>query len=95
MCLDALETKPKDIQNYMINYLQKKYGYSSSGLQYEEKKELENLRNGVEIFIDMDEHTYYAELQKQAKKEIKVSEKKVKFLQNQNPTSTGRNNYIR
>jgi cAMP-dependent protein kinase regulator len=78
MCLDALETKPKDLPNYMINYLQNKYGYSSSGLQYEEKKELENLRNGVEIFRDMDEHTYYAELQKQVKKEIKVSEKKSK-----------------
>ena len=78
MCLDALETKPKDLPNYMINYLQNKYGYSSSGLQYEEKKELEKLRNDVEIFRDMDEHTYYAELQKQVKKEIKVNDKKSK-----------------
>ena len=78
MCLDALEAKPKDIPNYMINYLQNKYGYSSSGLQYEEKKELESLRKEVEIFRDMDEHTYYAELQKQVKKEIKVNEKKSK-----------------
>ena len=78
MCLDALETKPKDIPNYMINYLQNKYGYSSSGLQYEEKKELEKLRNDVEIFRDMDEHTYYAELQKQVKKEVKVNDKKSK-----------------
>jgi hypothetical protein len=76
MCLEALEAKPKDIPNYMINYLQNKYGYSSSGLQYEEKKELESLRKEVEIFRDMDEHTYYAELQKQVKKEIKVNEKK-------------------
>ena len=78
MCLDALETKPKDLPNYMINYLQNKYGYSSSGLQYEEKKELEKLRSDVEIFRDMDEHTYYAELQKQVKKEIKVNDKKSK-----------------
>ena len=78
MCLEALEAKPKDIPNYMINYLQNKYGYSSSGLQYEEKKELESLRKEVEIFRDMDEHTYYAELQKQVKKEIKVNEKKSK-----------------
>ena len=78
MCLDAFESKPKDIPNYMINYLQNKYGYSSSGLQYEEKKELETLRNEVEIFRDMDEHTYYAELQKQVKKEIKGNEKKSK-----------------
>ena len=78
MCLDALETKPKDIPNYMINFLQNRYGYSSSGLHYEEKKELEKLRSDVEIFRDMDEHTYYAELQKQVKKEIKVNEKKSK-----------------
>ena len=78
MCLDALETKPKDLPNYMINFLQNKYGYSSSGLQYEEKKELEKLRSEVEIFRDMDEHTYYAELQKQVKKEIKVNDKKSK-----------------
>ena len=79
MCSDAIESKPKDIPNYMINYLQNKFGYSSSGLQYEEKKELEKLRNEVEIFRDMDEHTYYAELQKQVKKEIKVNEKKSKI----------------
>ena len=79
MCSEAFESKPKDIPNYMINYLQNKFGYASSGLQYEEKKELEKLRNEVEIFRDMDEHTYYAELQKQVKKEIKVNEKKSKI----------------
>jgi cAMP-dependent protein kinase regulator len=78
MCLDAYESKPKDIPNFMIKYLQNKYGYSSSGLQHEEKKELEKLRNDVEIFREMDEHSYYAELQKQVKKEIKVNEKKSK-----------------
>ena len=78
MCLDAFESKPKDIPNFMIKYLQNKYGYSTSGLQYEEKKELEKLRNDVEIFRDMDEHAYYAELQKQAKKEVKVEQKKSK-----------------
>ena len=78
ICLDALGAKPKDIPNYMINFLQNRYGYSSSGLHYEEKKELEKLRSDVEIFRDVDEHTYYAELQKQIKKEIKVNEKKSK-----------------
>ena len=78
MCSDAFESKPKDIPNFMIKYLQNKYGYSTSGLQYEEKKELEKLRNDVEIFRDMDEHAYYAELQKQAKKEVKVEQKKSK-----------------
>ena len=75
---DTLKERPKDIANFMINYLRDKYGYSSSGLQYEEKKELEKLRNEVENFRDMDEHAYYAEMQKQVKKEIKVSEKKGK-----------------
>ena len=78
MCLDILESKPSDIPNHMINYLQNKYGYSSSGLQYEEKKELESLRNEVEIFREMDEHSYYSDLQKQVKKEVKVNEKKGK-----------------
>ena len=82
MCLDIYQSKPKDIPNFMIKYLQNKYGYSSSGLSYEEKKEIEKLRNDVEIFRDMDEHTYYAELLKQAKKEIKIVEKKSK---NQKP----------
>ena len=78
MCLDALESKPNDIPSHMINYLQNKYGYSSSGLQYEEKKELEKLRNDVEKFREMDEHSYYSDLQKQVKKEVKVNEKKNK-----------------
>ena len=79
LCLDTLESKPKDIPIHMINFLQKKFGYSSSGLQYEEKKELEKLRDDVEIFRDMDEHTYYIEQQqKLLKKDAKASEKKSK-----------------
>ena len=79
LCLNAIESKPKDICIHMINYLQNKYGYSSSGLKFEEKKELEKLRSEVVIFKDMDEHTYFSELQKQVKKETKVSEKKSKI----------------
>ena len=79
LCLNAIESKPKDICIHMINYLQNKYGYSSSGLKFEEKKELEKLRSEVVIFKDMDEHTYFSELQKQVKKETKASEKKSKI----------------
>ena len=78
MCVEANESKPKDIPNFMLKFLHNKYGYSSSGLQFEEKKELEKLRNDVEIFREMDEHSYYAEMQKQGKKEIKATDKKSK-----------------
>ena len=79
LCLSAIESKPKDICIHMINYLKNKYGYSSSGLKFDEKKELEKLRSEVIIFKDMDEHAYYLELQKQVKKDTKVSEKKSKI----------------
>ena len=79
LCLNAIESKPKDICIHMINYLKNKYGYSSSGLKFDEKKELEKLRSEVVIFKDMDEHAYYLELQKQVKKDTKVSEKKSKI----------------
>ena len=78
LCLDTVEKKPKDISYHMINYLHNKYRYSSSGLQYDEKKELEKLREEVESFREMDEHTYYSDQQKQVKKEVKQTEKKSK-----------------
>ena len=78
LCLDIVEKKPKDISYHMINFLYNKYRYSSSGLQYDEKKELEKLRDEVEIFRRMDEHTYYSDQQKVVKKEVKQSEKKSK-----------------
>ena len=78
LCLDTVEKKPKDISYHMINFLHNKYRYSSSGLQYDEKKELEKLRNEVELFREMDEHTYYSDQQKQVKKEVKQTEKKSK-----------------
>jgi len=78
LCLDTVEKKPKDISYHMINFLHNKYRYSSSGLQYDEKKELEKLRDEVELFREMDEHTYYSDQQKQVKKEVKQTEKKSK-----------------
>ena len=41
MCMKVAQSKPKDIPNCMIKYLKSTYGYSSSGLQFEEQKELE------------------------------------------------------
>ena len=78
LCLDTVEKKPKDISYHMINYLHNKYRYSSSGLQYDEKKELEKLRDEVQLFREMDEHTYYSDQQKIVKKEVKQAEKKSK-----------------
>ena len=82
MCLKIVQQNPKDIPNYMLNYLKTKYGYSSSGLCFEEQKELEYLRSQVEMFKDIDEHIYYTELNKQGKKEVnKPAEKKGKGAQ--------------
>ena len=65
MCLKIVQQNPKDIPNYMLNYLKTKYGYSSSGLCFEEQKELEYLRSQVEMFKDVEEHIYYTELNMQ------------------------------
>jgi len=78
LCLDIVAKKPKDISYHMINYLHNKFRYSSSGLQYDEKKELEKLRDEVELFREMDEHTYYSDQQKIVKKDVKQTEKKSK-----------------
>ena len=82
MCLKIVQQNPKDIPNYMLNYLKTKYGYSSSGLCFEEQKELEYLRSQVEMFKDVEEHIYYTEINKQGKKEVnKPTEKKGKGAQ--------------
>ena len=76
MCINVVQSKPKDIPNYMINYLKSNYNYSSSGLRFDEQKELEYLRAQVEMFKDMEEHSYYSEQSKIVKKEVKPVEKK-------------------
>ena len=77
MCMKVAQSKPKDIPNCMIKYLKSTYGYSSSGLQFEEQKELENLRAQIEMFKTMEEHAYYITEQiKNQKKEVKQVEKK-------------------
>ena len=70
MCIDAVKSRPKDIPNYMINYLKSKYGYTSSGLRFDEQKELKTLRSQVEMFKDIEEHFHYLDQTKQGKKEI-------------------------
>ena len=77
MCMKVAQSKPKDIPNCMIKYLKSTYGYSSSGLQFEEQKELESLRAQIEMFKTMEEHAYYITEQiKNQKKEVKQVEKK-------------------
>ena len=76
MCNKVVQSKPKDIANFMLSYLKSTYNYSSSGLRFDEQKELENLRSQVEMFKDMEEHAYYSEQSKQGKKEVKPVEKK-------------------
>ena len=76
MCIKVVQSKPKDIPNFMLSYLKSTFNYSSSGLRFDEQKELENLRSQVEMFKDMEEHAYYSEQSKQGKKEVKPVEKK-------------------
>ena len=79
MCIKLIKDKPQNITSYMINYLQNKYNYSSSLLRNDEKKELQKLKDDIEIFHDMDEHYYFVEQQNKLKKETKVVEKKSKI----------------
>jgi len=76
MCIKIVQSKPKDIPNFMLSYLKSTFNYSSSGLRFDEQKELENLRSKVEMFKEMEEHAYYSEQSKQGKKEVKPVEKK-------------------
>ena len=76
MCIKIVQSKPKDIPNFMLSYLKSTFNYSSSGLRFDEQKELENLRSKVEMFKDMEEHAYYSEQSKQGKKEVKPADKK-------------------
>lgn len=48
--------KPKDVGRYMLEWLQKYGGYTSTGLTLEEKKELEQLRLEIKKYREMDEH---------------------------------------
>ena len=78
MCINLMKEKPNDIASYMINWLKDKYNYSSSLLKNDEQKELEKLKNDVQIFHDMDEHFYFIDSQLKSKKDVKVVEKKGK-----------------
>ena len=78
MCADISHEKPEDVASFMISWLQNNFSYSSSGLSFEEKKELHQLRNEVEIFRDLDEHNFYIETNKPLKKDPKEKEKKSK-----------------
>ena len=95
MCIEAIQTRPKDITNYMINFLKTKYGYTSSGLRYDEQKELNNLRSQVEMFKEMEEHAYYLDQTKLGKKEmIKQPDKKGKNQPKPKPRLPKRKSHI-
>jgi len=57
MVLDIMKEKPKDIAKYMIYWLQKYGGYTSTGLTLEEKKELEDLRFQVKKYRELESHS--------------------------------------
>ena len=56
MVIELMKEQPKDVAIYMINYLQKNYGYTSTCLTINEKKELEQLRLKVKQYREMDRH---------------------------------------
>ena len=75
MCINLMKEKPENIQ---INYLKIKYNYSSSLLKNDEKKELDKLKNDVQVFHDIYEHFYFLDSQLKPKKEAKLVEKRGK-----------------
>ena len=65
----------------MIDYLQKKGGYTSSGLTREEKKELENLRNEVKKYRELE--SAILEVHSDEEKMKKVNQTQFPMIQNQ------------
>ncbi len=51
---EILTTKPKNIASFMIDFLSKQGNYTTSGLTFSEKKELETLRNQVRHYRSLD-----------------------------------------
>ena len=58
---EILMTKPTNIASFMIDFLSSQGKYTTSGLTFEEKKELENLRNKVEYYRKLDSFNQNAE----------------------------------
>ena len=55
MILDLVKEKPENVPLYMLTWLQKYGGFTSTGLTLEEKKELEQLRKDIKQFRDKNE----------------------------------------
>ena len=51
---EILTSKPKNIASFMIDFLSKQGNYTTSGLTFSEKKELETLRNQVRHYRSLD-----------------------------------------
>ena len=53
---EIVQTKPKHLEKFMIDFLTKQGNYTTSGLTKQEKKELELLRITVKHYRDMEKH---------------------------------------
>ena len=53
---EILISKPKNITSFMIDFLTRQGNYTSSGLTFAEKKELELLRNTVKYYREIDSY---------------------------------------
>lgn len=56
MSYHICKTKPKELVFFMIDFLRKECGYTASGLTVDEKRELEQLRNEVKIYRQLENH---------------------------------------
>jgi hypothetical protein len=52
---EIIMKKPVNIASFMIDFLSKQGNYTTSGLTFAEKKELEKLRNTVKRYRELDE----------------------------------------
>ena len=53
---NIIADKPENVVLYMINFLQKEGGVTSTGLTYEEKKELNSLRKEVNEYREREQN---------------------------------------
>ena len=56
LAYEIVQTQPKNIEKFMIDFLTKQGNYTTSGLTKQEKKELESLRSTVKHYRDLERH---------------------------------------
>ena len=69
---ELIQTQPKQIEKYMIEFLTKQGNYTTSGLTKAEKKELELLRVTVKHYRDLEKHNLMLEQAEKEMDEIKI-----------------------